>query len=72
MKTYPPDLRVMVSGYEDGYDDLEPEQLSWVKIVLDVGKHPWDGKREDSNSLAYDAPDRLNVDDGLVLRRTLN
>ncbi len=70
MKTYPPDLRVMVSGYEDGYDDPAPEQLSRVKIVLDVGKHPWDRKHEDSNSLAYDAPDGSNVIDALVLRRT--
>ena len=26
LKGYPPDLRVVVNGYEEGYDDLSPEQ----------------------------------------------
>ena len=35
---HPPDLRVVVNGYEDGYDDLSPEQLSVVSIGLNVGE----------------------------------
>ena len=30
LETYPPDLRVVVNGYEEGYDDLSPEQVSVV------------------------------------------
>ena len=40
----PPDLRVVVNGYEDGYDDLSPEQLRVVKISLDTGEEEWVGK----------------------------
>ena len=34
LEKHPPDLRVVVNGYEDGYDDLSPEQLRVVKISL--------------------------------------
>ena len=30
----PADLRVVVNGYEDGYDDLSPGQVSLVRISL--------------------------------------
>ena len=31
---HPPDLRVVVNGYENSYNDLSPEQLSVVRIAL--------------------------------------
>ena len=33
---YPDYLRVVVNGYEDGYDDLSPERISVIKIQLDT------------------------------------
>ncbi len=33
---YPDNLRVVVNGYEDGYDDLSPERISVIKIQLDT------------------------------------
>ena len=30
---------MVVNGYEDGYDDLSPKQVSTVKIALNTGKH---------------------------------
>lgn len=65
---YPPDLRVVVNGYENGYDDLEPEQLSRVKITLNMGKHRWDGKHGDPAR----PTDGVEVVDALVLQRTSN
>ena len=44
---YPSDLRVV----EDGYDDLSPEQLVPVNIVLNTGKQRWDGKHGDPDGL---------------------
>ena len=41
---YQPDLRVVVNGYEEGYDDLSPDQVSVVRIALDTGKHRWEGQ----------------------------
>ena len=35
----PAGLRVVVNGYEEGYDDLSPEQISIAKISLNTGKH---------------------------------
>ena len=33
LKTHSADLRVVVNGYEDGYDDLSPEQISTDRIA---------------------------------------
>ena len=38
LSRYPDDLRVMVSGYEDGFDDLEPGLLSVQDVALH--QHP--------------------------------
>ena len=65
---YPPDLRVVVNGYEDGYDDLSPEQLSVVSIGLNVGKHPWEGRHGDPDTQSCDA----EVVVALLLRRKSN
>ena len=65
---YPPDLRVVVNGYEDGYDDLSPKQVSPVKIALNTGKHRWEGQHGDPNGLT-DADD---IVEALVLRRVSN
>ena len=66
---HPPDLRVVVSGYEDGYDDLSPEQIRVVKIALNTGKEEWVGKHGDANYLPQDKLDGLKVEEALVLRR---
>lgn len=35
---YPTSLRVVVNGYEEGYDDLSPKQISVIRISLNTGK----------------------------------
>ena len=40
LREYPAGLRVVVNGYEEGYDDLSPEQISIAKISLNTGTHP--------------------------------
>ena len=68
LQEYPQDMRVVVNGYEDGYDDLSPKQVVPIKIELNTGKHTWEGKHGD--------PDSLTVTDdivaALVLRRESN
>ena len=44
LATYPPDLRVVVNGYENGFDDVESERVSVTRIELDVGEDWWDGR----------------------------
>ena len=67
-----PDLRVVVNGYEDGYDDLSPEQLSVVGVALNTGKHRWEGQHRDPNGQTGGAHDGVEVVKALVLRRVSN
>ena len=48
LATYPPDMRVVVDGYEDGYDDLEQHLISVKEICLDAGNKWWEGRHRDS------------------------
>lgn len=68
LEKHPPGLRVVVNGYENGYDDLTPERLSVVRIALNKGKHHWEGQHEDANGLT----DEADVIEALVLRRVSN
>ena len=72
LATHPSDLRVVVNGYEDGYDDLSPEQIASVKIALNVGKHQWEGQHGDPNGRTASAPADTEIVQALVLRRTSN
>lgn len=47
LSEHPPDLRVVVDGYEAGYDDLSAGQLQRVRIALGVGEEWWVGDHED-------------------------
>ena len=46
LRQYPAGLRVVVKGYEEGNDDLSPEQISTAKIALNTGRHRWEGGME--------------------------
>ena len=72
LEKYPPGLRVVVNGYESGYDDLSPEQLSVVRVTLNTGKHSWEGQHEDANGQIGGEPDDADVVEALVLRRMSN
>ena len=47
LKTYPPDMRVMVDGYENGFDDLVPNLVKAKDVRLDVSEYWWDGSHCD-------------------------
>ena len=72
LEKFPPDLRVVVNGYENGYDDLTPERLSVVRIALNMGKHQWEGQHEEANGHTGDVSDDAEVVEALVLRRVSN
>ncbi len=67
---YAPDLRVVVDGYEDGYDDLSPEQRRLVKISLNTGRHEYVGTHGDVDYLPKERLAGLEVEEALALRRT--
>lgn len=49
---YPEDMRVVVSGYEEGYDDVSAERVGVKKVWLDGGIHEWQGEHLDPVSPA--------------------
>ena len=72
LQEYPASLRVVVNGYEEGYDDLSPEQISVAKISLNTGTHDWEGRHGDPRRPAEETSDGGRVVDALVLRRISN
>jgi len=69
---YPDDMRVVVNGYEQGYDDLSPEQVDVVEIVLNTGTHAWEGKHCDLDDLPAKARAATKTVDALVFNRISN
>ena len=70
LQTHPQDLRVVVDGYEEGYDDLSPEQLRMVKISLNAGDRNWVGKHGEADYESEAKLAGLEVEQALALRRT--
>ena len=46
LQTLPPTTKIVVRGYEDGYNEIL--QLKPVKIKLNPNAYTWDGEYEDS------------------------
>lgn len=68
----PADMRVVVDGYELGYDDLSPQQISIVGIVLNSGVHHWEGQHGNPADLAAARRADVTTVDALVLSRVSN
>lgn len=66
LERLPGGLRVVVNGYEEGYDDLTPEQIVRIRIGLGTGKHDWEGV----HGRADDAEDSIDIVEAVVLQRT--
>ena len=66
---YPDDLRVVVNGYEDGYDDLSLERISIIKIQLDTQIHNWEGQHSDVYDSEKEISDDAEIVEALVFRR---
>ena len=69
LQTHPSDLRVVVNGYEDGFDDLSPKQISRVRIALNTGVEDWQGQHGEADENPANAASRATTADALVLRR---
>ena len=68
LREYPPDLRVVVNGYEEGYDDVVPELITPVRIALDTGTHDWEGTHKHADDARSDA----DTVEAVALQRTSN
>ena len=72
LKQFPPDLRVVVNGYEEVYDDLSPVQHSVADIALNIGKHRWEGMHGDLHVVTGTAPVDGKVAKALALKQESN
>ncbi len=70
LENHPADMRVVVNGYEAGYDDLSPQQISVRSIRLNTGKADWEGCHGDVDDPPSESPDNSPVVDALIFRRT--
>ncbi len=69
LSQYPENLRVVVNGYEDGYDDLAQERISVRKIKLNTQIHDWEGQHSDFGDFKETMTDGAEIAEALVLRR---
>ena len=69
LKAHPGDRRVLVNGYEGGFDDLSPERVSLVRIALNTGVEDWEGQHGEADENPADAAPTVTTVDALVLRR---
>ena len=73
LRTHPGDLRVVVNGYEEGFDDLSPDQISLVRIALNTGVDDWAGQHGEVDHVSTGSEaSETTVADALALRRTSN
>ena len=70
LRKHPPDLHVVVDGYEDGYDDLSPKRLRVVKMSLNTGTREYVGAHGDVDYVPQEKLAGLEVEEALALRRT--
>jgi hypothetical protein len=59
LKNYPQDLRVVVRGYEGGYNDVDTFEN--LKIVLNYHEEWYYGKHEDAESLYGNNAEQLKT-----------
>ena len=62
------DLRVMVDGYEEGYDDLERHLITVKEIRLDAGEAWWESLHRNVEDTRTEGHAITNT---LVLRRSM-
>ena len=72
LENYRDDMRVVVNGYEEGYDDLSPERISVAKICLNTGTQSWQGRHGDPRDRPEGSANHPNFVDALVLARESN
>jgi hypothetical protein len=64
LQMYTPDLRVVVRGYEGGYNDVS--RFENLKIVLDYYDEWYYGKHEDASTILNEET-KVNVVDALQI-----
>lgn len=70
LEGHPPDLRVVVQGYENSFDDMLAERVKTARIQLGCGTESWERRRQEFFSQKEDAPTSDDAVSALALLRT--
>lgn len=70
--TYPPDMRVVVNGYEEGFDDVSHEGIAVVKVRLNQGMEDWQGRHLEPETQTDETAADSDIVDALALLRESN
>lgn len=49
LQNYPPEMRVILNGYEDGYDDLESLKTTQIRLNVHNKDDWWCGRHDDAD-----------------------
>ena len=69
LESHPSDMRVVVEGYEEGFDDVSPERIEVIKIQLIRGTKDWQCRHLEPAERAAGTPAADEVVDALALLR---
>ena len=72
LRTFPEDMRVVVNGYEDGFDEVSPEGVAVVKVQLNRGTKDWQGRHQEPATQNEGMPDDEDIVDALAFLRESN
>lgn len=72
LRTYPADMRVVVNGYEGGFDDVSPEGIAVVKVQLNRGTKDWQGRHLEAETQTGERPADDDIVDALAFLRESN
>lgn len=72
LRTHPPDMRVVVNGYEEGFDDVSPERIAVVTVRLNQGMEDWQGRHLEPETQTDDMAAESDIVDALALFRESN
>ncbi len=72
LKKYPDNMRVVVSGYESGWDDIKIDSLSIRTVFLNYGKKDYEGQHEDADGFTKKKAGKLKTAKVLAIPRSSN
>ncbi|MDE2666434.1 MAG: hypothetical protein OXI69_09795 [Acidobacteriota bacterium] len=65
-------MRVVVNGYEDGFDDVSYERIAVVKLHLNRGMKDWQGRHLEPATQTEEMLGDEDVVDALAILRESN
>lgn len=72
LRTHPADMRVVVNGYEEGFDDVSPEGIAVVKVRLNRGTKDWQGRHLEPATQTGEMPAGDDIVEALAFFRESN